>query len=412
LPQARRYLTPQLSPLLFIPNDQKHIFEEEKLTPQQNRDAIPPKPSFDHLTNKKHHHVIDPADMSDLVLKLNSNDLIVTMLSKQKILFGDESYVIDGTGRPTRFEYGRILCSWAEAFNKTIQELRDLPHQEFIRYSAPEELVKLYMECDSDFEKFFEETQAVNNSKKKREGLILTHGSADLITMDKASLLVLSQLSTSEEIAKFTDFMNKNIQHFSIRGLIDNLTMLTDISYRLRGDISYAFVTSINDRFPTILKSLPLETIDKLAYLLASKNWEFSRTLLQLILKKNVCPSADSVNQFLLNFVNSDPETKLKELSFLKLVLYCRGVSELPLQILLSTIRNVHEFNKLVNLIKMANDGKTVLEKYQNILFMTLKRVSTNFPLHLAGFVRFLTEEEVPVDIQAVKKLQSEQSKK
>ena len=129
-------------------------------------------------------------------------------------------------------------------------------------------------------------------------------------------------------------------------------------------------------------------------------------------MKNNVCPSEDTVNEFLLNFVNSDPETKLKELLFLKLIVYHRGVNEMTLQILLSTMRNINEFNKLIDLIRMKDNYKEVLEKYQNILLMTLKRVSTKFTLHLAQFVRLLTELGIQADIDLVNKMQADKSKK
>ena len=42
LPQVRRYLVKRSrSPFLFLPNETKHIFDEEKLTPEENKAAIP-----------------------------------------------------------------------------------------------------------------------------------------------------------------------------------------------------------------------------------------------------------------------------------------------------------------------------------------------------------------------------------
>ena len=113
------------------------------------------------------------------------------------------------------------------------------------------------------------------------------------------------------------------------------------------------------------------------------------------------------MNEFLLNFVNSDPETKLRELSFLKLAIFSRGVNELSLQIVLTTIRNIHEFSKLIELIKTSSQCQLILSKYQHILFATLKRVTTNLPLQKAQFVRVLTENNVHVDNDLMRVLEN-----
>lgn len=412
LPQTtRRYLMSQAPSFLFLPNDSKHIFEQEKLSPQENQAAIPTKPSFDHL-EKKFHEVVSPKQANDIVLKLNSNDLLVTMLSKDKVFLGDPTFIIDGSNRPTKFEYATILCSWSEMFNKRIKELREIAPLEYWLPELPSSITELYEKYEGDFDQFFEQSKVFKNSQLRKERKLQPSEFSNLVTIDNASLFVLSKLSTAEDVSRFSEFMNKHIEYYSVQGLIDNLSRLTDISYRLHGEINYVFVTSIFDTYPTIMEGLPHDTLDKLAYLLSSKNWELSRTLLQILLKNNVCPSEDTVNEFLLNFVNSDPETKLKELLFLKLIVYHRGVNEMTLQILLSTMRNINEFNKLIDLIRMKDNYKEVLEKYQNILLMTLKRVSTKFTLHLAQFVRLLTELGIQADIDLVNKMQADKSKK
>ena len=48
------------------------------------------------------------------------------MLSKDKVFLGDPTFIIDGSNRPTKFEYATILCSWSEMFNKRIKELREI----------------------------------------------------------------------------------------------------------------------------------------------------------------------------------------------------------------------------------------------------------------------------------------------
>ena len=163
----------------------------------------------------------------------------------------------------------------------------------------------------------------------------------------------------------------------------------------------------MKQKHPGVIQKLPSDTVDKLANLLASKNWELSKELIQVLIKRDVCPSETTMNEFLLNFVNSDPETKLKELSFLKLAIFSRGVNELSLQIILTTIRNIHEFSKLIELIKSSNQSQLILSKYQHILFATLKRVSTNLSLQKAQFVRVLTENNVHIDNDLMRVLEN-----
>ena len=89
LPQVRRYLVKRSRSFLFLPNETKHIFDEEKLTPEENKAAIPLKPNYDNL-EKIHHEVINPEEVSDLVVKFNSNDILASILSKDGYLFGDK----------------------------------------------------------------------------------------------------------------------------------------------------------------------------------------------------------------------------------------------------------------------------------------------------------------------------------
>lgn len=407
LPQVRRYLVKRSrSPFLFLPNETKHIFDEEKLTPEENKAAIPIKPNYDNF-KKIHHEVINPEEVSDLVVKFNLNDILVSILSKDGYLFGDKNYLLTGTNKPTRFKATSILNSWCRIFNNQIKELKEISPMQFWDPVVSPQISKAIEEYGDNFEKLFQETRALKNSKLKKHGDIPPSELVDMITVDNLSLYVLNNLSSIESLAAFVAYMRDHIEYYTVEGLSEILAKLTDICYRLHGDIDYELYLSVKQKHPGVIQKLPSDTIDKLANLLASKNWELSKELIQVLIKRDVCPSETTMNEFLLNFVNSDPETKLKELSFLKLAIFSRGVNELSLQILLSTIRNIHEFSKLIELIKTSSQCQLILSKYQHILFATLKRVTTNLPLQKAQFVRVLTENNVHVDNDLMRVLEN-----
>ncbi|EMG45762.1 hypothetical protein SBY92_003468 [Candida maltosa Xu316] len=409
LPQVRKYS--RTVDFSFLTNDAKHIFEQEKLTPEQNKAAIPPKPTYDHL-KKIHHEVLHPEDACDLVVKINSTDILSSILSENKALFGDENYIIGGNNEPTNFVTASILCSWSNIFNKRIKSLEEIEPLEFWEPSMSPKVKDLYQTYGNEFDEFFKHTRALENSKEIKEGTLQPSEVSNYETIDNVSLYVLGKLDTYESVAQFSEFMNKNIAYYSVEGLVDNLSKLTDICFRQHGYINYDFIVSIKDRYPGIFKKLSPDTLDKLGYLLASRDLKLSRKMLKVLIEKSVCPSEATTNEFLLQYVDVDPETKLKELTFIKPVFFHRGVNELTLQVLLSTIRNVQEYGKLIDLVKISENKTYLLEKYQNILMMVLKKVSSNFPLHLAQFVRVLTEENVPVDQDVIRKLQSGRPKR
>ena len=407
LSQVRRYLVKRSrSPFLFLPNETKHIFDEEKLSPEENKAAIPLKPNYDNL-EKIHHEVINPEEVSDLVVKFNSNDILVSILSKDGYLFGDKNYLLTGTTKPTRFKATSILNSWYRIFNNQIKDLKEISPMQFWDPVVSPQISKAIEEYGENFEKLFQETRALKNSKLKKHGDIPPSELVDMITVDNLSLYVLNNLSSIESLAVFVGFMRNHIEYYTVEGLSEILAKLTDICYRLHGDIDYELYLSVKQKHPGVIQKLPSDTIDKLANLLASKNWELSKELIRVLIKRDVCPSETTMNEFLLNFVNSDPETKLRELSFLKLAIFSRGVNELSLQIVLTTIRNIHEFSKLIELIKNSNQCQLILSKYQHILFATLKRVTTNLPLQKAQFVRVLTENNVHVDNDLMRVLEN-----
>lgn len=119
-----RQLPRKYSTILFTPNENKHIFESEKLSPRENYDAVPNKPDFSTI-DKVHHEIVNPEDVADLVTKLNTNDVLISILSKCKHLYGDKDYIIRNVNglneSPVVFPYSSILLSWKEVYNKQIK---------------------------------------------------------------------------------------------------------------------------------------------------------------------------------------------------------------------------------------------------------------------------------------------------
>ena len=115
--------------------------------------------------------MINPEEVSDLVVKFNLNDILVSILSKDGYLFGDKNYLLTGTNKPTRFKATSILNSWCRIFNNQIKELKEISPMQFWDPVVSPQISKAIEEYGDNFEKLFQETRALKNSKLKSTGI-------------------------------------------------------------------------------------------------------------------------------------------------------------------------------------------------------------------------------------------------
>ena len=114
-----------------------------------------------------HHEVINPEEVSDLVVKFNSNDILASILSKDGYLFGDKIIYLQEQIKPTRFKATSILNSWCRIFNNQIKDLKEISPMQFWDPVVSPQISKAIEEYGDNFEKLFQETRALKNSKLK-----------------------------------------------------------------------------------------------------------------------------------------------------------------------------------------------------------------------------------------------------
>ena len=79
-----------------------------------------------------------------------------------------------------------------------------------------------------------------------------------MITVDNLSLYVLNNLSSIESLAAFVAFMRNHIEYYTVEGLSEILAKLTDICYRLHGDIDYELYLSVKQNILVLFKNYHL----------------------------------------------------------------------------------------------------------------------------------------------------------
>ena len=76
-----------------------------------------------------------------------------------------------------------------------------------------------------------------------------------MITVDNLSLYVLNNLSSIESLAAFVAYMRDHIEYYTVEGLSEILAKLTDICYRLHGDIDYELYLSVKQKHPGVIQN-------------------------------------------------------------------------------------------------------------------------------------------------------------
>ena len=76
-----------------------------------------------------------------------------------------------------------------------------------------------------------------------------------MITVDNLSLYVLNNLSSIESLAAFVAYMRDHIEYYTVEGLSEILAKLTDICYRLHGDIDYELYLSVKQNILVLFKT-------------------------------------------------------------------------------------------------------------------------------------------------------------
>ncbi|CCG24641.1 hypothetical protein CORT_0F04170 [Candida orthopsilosis Co 90-125] len=394
-----RQLPRKYSTISFTPNENKHIFESEKLSPRENYDAVPNKPDFSTI-DKVHHEIVNPEDVADLVTKLNTNDVLISILSKCKHLYGDKDYIIrnvNGSNEsPVVFPYSSILLSWKEVYNKQIKNLKEI---EPVNHSFPKVDDKyLNLLKNTSLEGFFHKSRAIKNSTSIKKGTVQPSEIKSLFTVESASNVVLSTIDSSAALEEYLSLITSKVQFFTFQGLKEMLTSVTLLCDQFPVDGSFLdqLVSTIIEMHPRMSRQLEHVTKDRLAYAIVNTNREFATALIKNLIEESICPSEETVDKYFESYKFTDPVTTLQELSFLRPAVHHRKMRDHAFNLIIQTVSNVNELIKLVTLLQKT---PTLLEDRQYELYSKLRQLTTS-ELVTTQFLRFLTKNNVKLNTE------------
>lgn len=409
------------STILFTPNETKHIFDEEKLTREENYLAVPSKPDFSNI-QKRFEHIINPEEVADLVTKLNTNDVLIASLSKNQCLYGDKSYVLksiknNGLTTPTRFPYATIMSSWKSLFNQQIKQLQDLEPKKADVMLKSTEYHRVYRDNKLTPRQFFEQSKAFENSRKLNSGKFQLSELHGLFTVEKASDVVLDCTETQTEFVQFVQFIKAHLLEFTFEGLKNLLTRVSAKSLALGGangntnsdsscgesEVSDIFKV-VHGHFPQLIQSLTGRTLDNLARVTADMDLELSQSILKELLDRGYCPEVDTIEAFLNRYlIQNLDKIESRDLFFLKSVLFHRAPSPILIEAVLASITNINELTKFIMLLKKFPN---VLAEQQLVLYEKLEEFNIT-PLVKANFLRLLQQEKIEAKPELLEKISS-----
>ena len=409
------------TPFLFVPNEEKFLFESEKLTPEQNKAAIPKKPNYDHLLTY-HYEIRNPNDVADLILKLDFKDIFLTSLAKDSPILGDSTYKFvskdpSKTPEPIMLHFTAITCKWAEVFNEKIHGLSSIPEQDASLNYENKNLIEQiskglqnYKEITGEnnlltsdnLKKAFKFLKAFENSGKKVTGISTQSELSPVITFEAISSYLLNSddvKNNAESFDIFLSFIEENIQLFTLESLkqflvllINNLheSKLSTIQLKLNTFTKFMDNT-IFEIYPSITSELNPIHLDKLSYLYTmTSNIPKANEILSILVQNyKLSPSKETFNSFLTGydrFLNNSEgtnqlirkETVLRDLSNLKPAFFHEGLSKTSFNFLLNnSVSDVHDLEKFLKLVLLGDNGEILLSKFSKEIIRKIQSIQS-----------------------------------
>lgn len=429
------------TPFLFVPNEEKFLFESEKLTPEQNKAAIPKRPSYDHL-QKYHYEIRSPEDVADLIMKLDFKDIFLTSLAKDSPILGDSTYKFVSKDpskmpEPIMLHFTAITCKWAEVFNDQIHDLSNIPEQDASLNYENKNLIEQiskglqnYKEITGEnnlltldnLKKAFKFLKAFENSEKKVTGISTQSELSPVITFEAMSSYLLNSEEVKQNVENFDiflSFIEENIQLFTLESLKQFLVLLINnlhesklSSIQMKLDTFTKFMdNTIFEIYPSITSELNPIYLDKLSYLytMTSNILKANEILSILIQNYKLSPSKETLNSFLAGyekFLNNiegtnqltRKETILRDLSNLKPAFFHEGLSKISFNLLLNnSVSDVHDLEKFLKLVLLNDNGENLLANFSQEIIRKIKSIQSksNDPanaksLQLSQLIRLL----------------------
>lgn len=375
------------NPILLIPQEDRYVFESEKLTPEENRAAIPPRPTFEDCP-KYHYEILSPEFIADLILKPSFKDVFLTSLCKNSAFPGYANYVLTPKDRsknsePVNLYFTSIVTKWVEVFNEKVYSLRNLPELEDSLPSSN----RLTKDIIDKGLKEFQETRGENVPKNLDEYYVFlklfeknysssnfNKGSPRITAVTLSSVLIDKAIcnGSPSDFEKFIEFLENNIEEFSyhtskqlLRSLISNLHESDNTALSTKfGRFKDFMDSSILGIYPSMIMDLSPLLIDKLVYLnTVSANVEGASSMLKILVEEYKCaPSKLTLASYLdlytrtTNKANNETlqsakDRIVRDLEYLKPVFFLKDVHKSSYKILLDSVANVYDLEQFVNLL-------------------------------------------------------------
>jgi hypothetical protein len=411
------------------------MFEGENLTNEENDSAIPMKPIFDK-SEKLYKFVPNPEDVADLVSHPTMNDVLVSVLSENCTVFGDENhrFVKRETGEeiPVKTLFANMTCVWIDFFNKQIKTLGDLLPSSQISFEnrqIEELILKKFPQLSSyegDLMAIFQHFNAFKNSIALQEGKLTPAELAEIITVDNLALYLINSQLVNNKPENFGELINlvlDNIHYFSPNALKLLLITLINNLYQSSLNTSTSKLTSFDSLIvnpainPSVISQLDSIMLDKLAFLLTlSRNIDMAKQILEiLVLQRSTAPSVETFNAFLLDYEKHETnQTKMiQDLANLKSVFFHRQLSPISFSLLLKSVKDITYFRQFLNLVETNDKENKLFIQFQTVLFEKLHQLQIESTysnlekqLQITQLVnRIVTSEDIKLNARTIQLL-------
>lgn len=391
---------------LFVPNDDRFKFESERLTPEENRAAIPQRPNFDHLP-KYHHEIPRPENVADFLSRPQFNDFFTTILAKNAPFTGNSNHkmvIMNGEDSVINFYYTLTAAQWFEALNNEILELREIEDE---------------VESLSFFNKdTHARTDALVSTRRRelkcelftRQGLgelfdtllkgpSIGYGLQSLSFGALANYFLHSEecVESSHNLVQLLAFIDQNIHEVTAASTKTFVTKLVDVVYHthvsdIRAKLDGLLNFCNNPTIQTVLKEVDSATLDRLAYLhTMSSSFDEARAMLHILVQeRKVAPSVETFDFFLSSYLkhvspmalNPQLHTKvLRELKPLKPALFHRGVTPAyAKRILDEIVKTEFDLQQFINLV-LSRSSDEVLSRICKDIVLKAIQLAKDQPL-------------------------------
>lgn len=386
------------NPILLVPEEDRYIFESEKLTPEENRAAIPPRPTFEDFP-KYHYEILSPEFIADLLLKPGFKEVFLTSLCKNSAFPGYSNYVLtpkdsSKNSEPVNLYFTSMVTKWIEVFNKKVYDLGNLPHledslpssnrltndmideglKEFQQTRGQEDVPENFDEF-YDFLKLYERTHSLSALNKGQPRITAVTLSSALIDKEICN-------GSPSDFKNFIAFLENNIEQFSyhssnqlLRSLISKLhdSNKTSLSAKF-GRFTDFMDSSILGIYPSMIIDLSPLLMDKLVYLnTICANEEGAGAMLRILVEKYKCaPSELTLASYLDLYTRTTKKDEhetlesaknriVRDLDYLKPVFFFKDIHRNSYKILLDSVANVYDLEQFVNLLLSKKDRESIM---------------------------------------------------